>query len=50
MALESVHETALAGELVVEVTREVIARHEHVRLAAEAPAERGTLPVAGARQ
>jgi len=50
MTFEDVQQIPLAGQLVVEIARERIVGDEHVRLAAEAPAQRGVRAAAGARQ
>ena len=46
---ELVHQIALAGELVVKVVREAVVGYEDVRLAAQAPAQRGVRAAGGAR-
>ena len=48
--LQRVEEMAVAGELMVIIAGEAVPGDEHVRLAAQAPAERGMRPAAGAGQ
>ena len=44
---ERIAEVATAGELVIQIAREPIARDEHVRFAAETPPQGGMRPIAG---
>ena len=48
--LQRVEEMAIAGELMVIIAGEAVPGDEHMRLATQAPAERGVRPAAGAGQ